>query len=168
MELLKFNNDWKHFFEAEKEILSNALKGQKICSIEHIGATSLVMCKTAGTIDLMLSIPSSIDFVTIKNILERKGYKCDEEKSDYINLMYFVRRNQKRAIVATVRLVEQGSIAHRELIGFKFYLKENQLHVKKYNEYRESLIKNNGSISEYQNAKSAYIESILKDYCVIK
>ena len=169
MKLLEFNNNWKHFFNSEKELLSKALANQEISNIEHIGATSVVMCATAGTIDLLLSIPNSIDFVTIKNILVRKGYKFIEDKSDYFNLMYFVRKNTKGGIVATLRLVEHSSKTHREILAFKYWLQENRIHVNKYNEFRRTLIEKCGNdIKKYQDTKKGYIESVLNDFCVIK
>lgn len=169
MKLLKFSNNWKHFFASEKEHLLKALKGQEITNIEHIGATSVVMCETAGTIDLLLTIPNGIDFVTIKNILVRKGYKFIENKSDYLNIMYFVRRNAKGCIVATLRVVEHGSKMHRSIIAFKYWLQEKRLHVNKYNDFRRALIEKVGDdISLYQSTKNNYIESILNDFCVVK
>lgn len=162
MELLKYDNTWKQFYEIEKSHLLKALSGQKICGIEHIGATSVSSCMTAGTIDLLLSIQNSIDFFTIKNILRRKGYQCIEEKSDSVNVIFLVRRNAKRNIVATIRLVENGSILHQQILSFKFYLQEDQLHIKEYNDFRAELIKKYGdSIAKYQEEKSAYIESII-------
>ena len=168
MKLVKFSNNWKHFYAIEKEQLLKALNGQQISDIEHIGATSVVMCETAGTIDLLITIPNNLDFVTIKNILVKKGYSFDESKSDYLNIMYLTRKNNK-GIVATVRIVEQGSIMHRSIIGFKYWLQESRIHVNKYNEFRRVLIEKCGNdISLYQSTKSGYIESIVNDFCVIK
>ena len=169
IKLLKFNNNWKHFYAHEKELLLKTLKGQEISNIEHIGATSVVMCETAGTIDLLLTIPNSLDFVTIKNILVRKGYKFFEEKSDYTNIMFFGRRNSKGGVVATIRVVEHSSIMHRRIIAFKYWLQENRLHVNKYNDFRKALIeKCENDVAKYQTTKSDYIESIINDFCVIK
>ena len=120
--LLPFDNRWKKYFAKEKELLSKALVGQKINSIEHIGATSVVMCGTYGTIDLLLAIPSYLDFLTIKNLLDKKGYEFIQRGS-LLEELFFVRRNEKKQIVATIRLVEYASQKYKEYETFKIYLK---------------------------------------------
>ena len=167
--LIRFNNNWKNYFAQEKELFLDALPGQKIESVEHIGATSVVLCATYGTIDLLCSIESSLDFVTIKNLLERKGYIFVEEKSDYLKLLYFVRRNEAGNIVATLRLVEYCSEEYNKIRAFKFYLRERQSNVDKYNQYRQTILDNyGGDLKMYQELKSRYIESVLKDHCEFK
>lgn len=167
--LLPFDNKWKEFYAYEKALLLHVLKGQKIVNIEHVGATSVVMCGTCGTIDVLCGIQTSLDFITIKNILVRQGYTFIENQSDYLSHLLFVRRNPNKQIVATIRLVEYGSDVYNRIMAFKYYLKERDSNVRKYNEFRSALLeKYNGDMSQYQIVKSDYIESILNDFCVFK
>lgn len=166
--LLPFDNRWKKYFAKEKELLSKALVGQKINSIEHIGATSVVMCGTYGTIDLLLAIPSYLDFLTIKNLLDKKGYEFIQRGS-LLEELFFVRRNEKKQIVATIRLVEYASQKYKEYETFKIYLKANPNNVKKYNEFRQQLLNVcDGEVKRYQEVKANYIEAVLKENCEIR
>ena len=159
----KFSENWRQFFQKEKAILSNALSDQKISMIEHIGATSVVLCNTAGTIDILLSIPSDLDLFTVKNVLSIRGYIFVEEKSTTTTL-FFLRRDENGHIVATVRLVEYASDDYNKYKLFKFYLKEKDSHVTKYNDFRYTLAVNSkGNHQEYEKGKAAYIESILEN-----
>ncbi len=117
--LVPFNNHWNLMFEKEKEHLLNLLKDQKVETIEHIGATSVNQCSTFGTIDIMISLQSYLDLVTIKNILIRKGYEYVKHFSDDLNCVYLVGRNKNKQIVSTVRIVEYASIIYQQLLLFK-------------------------------------------------
>ena len=168
IQLVKFNNNWKLYFQHEKKLLSKALNGQQIVDIEHIGATSVVLCQTCGTIDLVCSIPNKIELITLKNILERKGYQYIDNLSNQ-DCFLFIRRNKNKQIVATIRLVEHASIEYNKLILFKYYLKERKSHVLAYNTFRQTLLEQyEGDAKKYQAVKKSYIESILNDFCEIK
>ena len=145
----KFSESWSAFFQKEKAILSNALSDQKISKIEHIGATSVVLSNTAGTIDILLSIPSALDLFTFKNLLSVRGYFFVADKSSN-TVFFFLRRDENGHIVATVRLVEFASDDYNKFKLFKFYLKEKDEHVLKYNDFRYTLAVNcNGDRQEY-------------------
>ena len=167
--LLNFNNNWKIYFERERDYLIAALGSIKYENIEHIGATSVVLCKTAGTIDLLLSIKNKIDFITVKNVIIRKGYQVIENLSNYDKEVFFVRRNKYGKIVATIRLVEYCSDEYNRIVSFKYYLRQSEQHVKRYNDFRETLIKKCGrNYKKYQSVKADFIESVLNEFCVIK
>ena len=166
--LLSFDNNWKNYFLKEKEILLNALEGQRVNEVLHIGATSVVMCKTAGTIDLLCAIPSTIELYTIKNILTHKGYQCVGSIGNFEG-MYFVRRGQKKRIVATVRVVQYASTKYLSILSFMHWLHETQTHVEKYNNFREEALEQySGNRAKYEAVKQNYIRSIIDTRCEIK
>ena len=167
LRLINFNDKWKDYFIAEKQILLNALHRQKVLGIEHIGATSVVLCATAGTIDLMCIIPSMIEFLTIKNLLTTRGYQYLKSMSTD-DCYTYARRNEKNQIVALVRVVEQASKIHQEIVLFREYLRENEKHALSYNAFRQALINQNVDAKKYQEIKKNYIESILHDFCRVK
>ena len=169
VKLIDFNNNWKFFYQQEKERLSKILASQEVCEIEHIGATSVVLCKTGGTIDILCTIQDKIEFFTVKNILVKCGYDFIDHLSDINNCLFFVRRNKDKQVVCTIRVVEQASDEHAKYIGFKQYLMASAMNVKKYNEFRATLIDNvAGDSKQYQQIKADYLESIIRDYCQIK
>lgn len=168
LQLIDFSDKWKDYFAKEKQILLTALHGQKVLKIEHIGATSVVLCKTCGTIDLMCTIPSMIEFITIKNILCTRDYQYLPSMSTD-DCYTFARRNENKQIVCTVRVVEQASRIHQEIILFKAYLREKEKHAIAYNEFRKTLLKQvGGDAKKYQETKKNYIKSILHDFCEVR
>ena len=168
LRLIEFNDKWKDYFDLEKQNLLNALRGQKILSIEHIGATSVVLCKTCGTIDLLCVLHSKIDFITIKNLLCVNGYQYLASMSND-DCYTFARRNENKQIVAIIRVVEQASTIHKEIILFKGYLREKEKHVAAYNEFRKALLQQcGGNAKKYQEIKQNYIKSILHDFCEVR
>ena len=167
LRLYGFNNKWKLYFRNEKALLLDALENHKYIKIEHIGATSIVLGDTCGTIDLLLSIRSKVDFFTIKNQICRKGYEFVPTKSDN-DMFFFIRRNSKREIIATIRLVEYASDIYNRIKMFQFYLREKDEHVLKYNEFKHALVmKDKKNIKQYEDAKKAYIQSKLEMHCKI-
>ena len=167
MKLVNFSNKWKDYFATEKQILLSALHGQKVMGVEHIGATSVVLCATSGTIDLLCVIPNMIEFITIKNILASRGYQYLKSMSTD-DCFTYARRNENNQIVCTVRVVEQASRIHQEIILFKEYLREREKHVLSYNLFRQTLIDQNIDAQKYQEIKRNYIRSILNDFCRVK
>ena len=155
-----FDDNWKFYFKKEKEKLLELLKKQKISSIEHIGSTSVVMCKAAGTIDILLSIPDKIEMFTIKNILVANGYKFIDSRSDMDCFMFM--RLYNGNVVCTIRLVEHASELYNNIMLFKHYLRSNRMNVKKYNEFRETVLaKFNGDGKRYYEEKVNYITNKL-------
>ena len=158
--LLPYNNTWKLFFKKEKENLLSILKGQEISDIEHIGSTSVVLCKAAGTIDVLLSIPDPVEIFTIKNILVKNGYKYIDSMSKVNSFMFMRVHNGK--VVATIRVMEHACPEYMDIILFKCFLQANKKNVMKYNEYREILLKQcNGDGKKYHEGKIDYIVSKL-------
>ena len=168
LKLIDFNDNWKEIFLKEKEELLRALRGQKVLEVEHVGATSVVLCKTCGTIDLLCSIQSKLDFITIKNLLVTRGYQYLASLSTDDCYVY-ARRNEKKQIVSLTRVVEQASTIHKEIVLFKHYLREKEKHVRTYNQFRQALLQQcGGDAKKYQETKRNYIKSILNDFCEVR
>ena len=168
LRLVDYCDSWKDAFLEEKKRLLIALHGQKDINVEHVGATSVVLCKTCGTIDLMCAIPSKYELETIKNKLTSRGYQFLSSMSTD-DCYSFARRNENKQIVALIKVVEQASKLFKEAILFKGYLREREDHVLTYNQFRKALLEQcNGDVKQYQKIKKNYIESILHDFCEVR
>ena len=168
LKLVDYCDNWKDVFLEEKKMLLLALRGQRVLNIEHVGATSVVLCKTCGTIDLLCSIASKYDLETIRNILTSRNYQFLQSMSND-ECYTFARRNEKKQIVALIRVVEQASKIYKETILFKHYLRETEDHVLTYNQFRKALLEQcDGDVKQYQKIKKNYIESILHDFCEVR
>ena len=164
--LTKYNRKWPLLFEKEKNLLKKALRDQKIEKIEHIGATSIERCDTLGTIDVLISVRSFLDFVTIKNVLVKKGYQYIANKSDDLKDMFFIRRDEKNQIIASFHLVEYASKLYQEYLLFAFYVKEGR-NALTYNKIREDILeKYQGDLKQYQKEKAEYIRYVIDNFCV--
>jgi len=161
--LAPFNEKWKLMFQREEKKLIDILNGQNIEQIEHIGATSVDSCDTFGTIDILVSAHSYLDLISIKNILIKHEYQYIKHLSEDLRCLMFIKRNNKKQIIATVRVVEFASIAYQEFILFKYYLMEGR-NALRYNAVRENYL-SDGDIKKYQRSKTEHIRYILKKYC---
>ena len=151
-----FDDNWKFYFKKERDNLLELFKKQDISAIEHIGSTSVVMCKAAGTIDILVSIPDTIEMFTIKNILVSNGYKFIDSMSDMDCFVFM--RVYKGKVVCTIRVMEHASEKYNDFMLFKYYLRSNRMNVKKYNEFREKILaKFNGDGKRYYEEKINYI-----------
>ena len=168
LKLVDYCDSWKDAFLDEKKKLLAALHGQRVLGIEHVGATSVVLCKTCGTIDIVCLIPSKYELETIKNILSTSGYQYLKSMSTD-ECYTFARRNEKKQIVALIKVMEQASKIYKEIILFKHYLRERESHVLTYNQFKKALLEQcGGDVKQYQKIKKNYIESILHDFCEVR
>lgn len=164
-ELKPFDDKWKICFSIEKKKLEEKLKGFDVASIEHIGATSVILCGTLGTIDIVVSLNSIVEVTTVKNYLCKNGYEAIE-KGCGNSQAFLVRRNDKNEIVATIRVVPNCSKQYIKLIAFKYYLRQNKNNALKYNEFRQALLETCGNnLAKYKEVKANYINSILEEHC---
>lgn len=160
--LLIFHNGWKLLFDKEKENLKKILRKQNISSIEHVGSTSVVMCKAAGTIDIVISIPDMIEMFTIKNLLVKNGYRFIKSMSDEKVLVFM--RVENGRVVCSIKLMEHACDFYNDILLFKHYLRANKKNVIKYNEYREVLLQQcNGDGKKYHEGKIDYIVNKLAE-----
>lgn len=163
--LIQFNNKWKNMFAIEQDMILAALGDYKIEKIEHIGATSVVLCGTYGTIDILLSVQDRMNLVVVKNILVGKGYEYVAHLSDDMKDIFMIRKDDKGRIVATIHIVEYASVTYQEYILFKFHLREGNNAIK-YNKTREAILeKCDGDHKEYRKQKAEYIRYILANFC---
>lgn len=164
-ELKPFDDKWKICFRIEKDLLLQKLTPFDVFNIEHIGATSALLCDTLGTIDILVSLNDYSDLITVKNFLNVRGYEAIE-KACTPNCMFLVRRNEKNDIVATIRIVANGSKSYLKLQAFSEYLKQNKNNALRYNAFRKELLAQCGdNLKAYARIKGNFIESVLEEHC---
>lgn len=167
LEFKKYNDYWYKCFEIEKNLLLEKLKGFNVGSIEHIGATSVVLCDTLGTIDILVGINDPAEFPVVSDVLSKNGYELVEKGSSKVKL-FFVRRDEK-GIVGTIRVVVNGGPLCQRYIAFRDYLRSNKHCAIKYNLYRKTALEScNNDLHAYNKTKANFIESILQEYCEFK
>jgi len=161
--LKKYDDRWPILFKEEKDSLIEKLKPFKIEGIEHIGATSVLLCKTAGTIDIMVALQSKMDLLSVKNYLCKNGYE-EIPHLNKRNCLFLVRRNKSKQIVSTLRLVEYASDEYIKIVSFKQYLKGHKKYRNKYNEFRKTLLEQEDmTMFKYNQIKANYICSKLEE-----
>jgi len=160
-----FNERWTKCYEIEKNALTPVLERCKVISIDHVGATSVLFCDTNGTIDVLVSVDSIIDFATAQASLTKAGYIYLPKLSNDAIATY-AHKKENKGIVSIVRVVIYGSLQYQEVMGFKYFLSSNIKNVRDYNDFRETLVDKVGNdYKNYNSVKSNYIKSILEDYC---
>lgn len=165
--LTKYNDRWFKCYEKEKELLESKLANFHVASIEHIGATSAVLCDTLGTIDILVGIDDIVELDTIKHHLKHNGYDLIKNASTRTSL-YFVRREEK-GIVCTVRVLVNGSKQYQYILAFRNYLRANKYRALRYNEYRKTVLEGcKGNLAVYAKFKANFIQSIIEEFCVFE
>jgi GrpB-like predicted nucleotidyltransferase (UPF0157 family) len=77
------NPKWNEFYLKEKDFLQ-AVFGDKIIRISHIGSSSVVGLIAKPTIDILLEVSNDIDIPSITEIMKEEGYIVNTPKSDII------------------------------------------------------------------------------------
>ncbi|MEZ4774020.1 MAG: GrpB family protein [Bacteroidia bacterium] len=73
MILQPYNSLWPENFESIKAILQTSISDSNI-RIEHIGSTSVIGLAAKPIIDIDLIYPPSVNFLSVKECLEKIGY----------------------------------------------------------------------------------------------
>jgi len=81
--LEEHNPKWNEFYLKEKDFLQ-AVFGEKIIRISHIGSSSVVGLIAKPTIDILLEVSNDIDIHSIAEIMKEEGYIVNTPKSDVI------------------------------------------------------------------------------------
>lgn len=166
IKLIKFNEAWAELFLREKKNIKKALGNLHVDSIEHIGATSAVVCSTAGTIDVLVGMNLYSEIESAVKKLENSGYIYKPELSNE-KMSFMIHKDTDGNVVATVRIVVNASLTYQRYLGFKYYLTECAENAVKYNKFRETLLDAcKGDAKTYNRIKSNYIQNILDDLCV--
>lgn len=124
--LTKHSENWKAWFESEKEELTRLLSddpaGQQVRRIEHVGSTSVETIWAKPIIDILVELEPGADMGRVRRILEQNGYICMMEKEDRLS---FNKGYTPRGFAEKVYHLHLRTAGDHDELYFRDYLKDH-------------------------------------------
>ncbi len=150
---------WKYWALEEIEWLSDLLAVfQPI--INHIGSTAIPDIFAKPIIDILVELSPSIEWSSVKEIMETNGYICMSESDSRIS---FNKGYTPTGYADRVFHIHFHRIGDNDEIRFRDYLIENPEVAKEYELLKQSLLpKYKNDRDGYTDSKTMFIQSILQ------
>lgn len=147
-------------FRKERRKLKKIL-GNKV-SIEHFGSTAVSGLTGKGVIDIMIGFDNRKDLQQAIPLLQANGYTLDRTVRK--SRVFLSTSGEKESDLGDIHLhlALKNSLAFKEALIFRDYLRKNKQLQKRYSQLKEQLIKrvkNNRKL--YTKLKSNFIKRVL-------
>ncbi len=156
VKILPYNQNFQKIFGKKKREISQVIQN---CKIYHIGSTAVPNLGGKGIIDIMIAIN---DFKKVKNVIERlKDMGFTHIHPEEEGRIFLSTEKETKIGSFHIHLVEKGGEAHKELLFFRDYLRENREEAEKYFKLKlkwKREAKEERSV--YTKLKTDYIKSI--------
>ncbi|MBN1309785.1 MAG: GrpB family protein [Anaerolineae bacterium] len=157
--LVPYNDEWKRFFEEEKAHLQ-AVVGNYVLDIQHVGSTSIPGGMAKPIIDIAIAVASFEEAFVCVEPLEQIEYEYMGEHG-IARRHYFVKRNPHTT--HHVHINELDSRSWKDHILFRDYLLEHPKTVDEYTAVKLKLAEQFPFDREaYTNRKGSFIEHTLQ------
>lgn len=157
----KYTALWKIAYENEYRVLIKSIKESTI-KIEHIGSTSVEGLDAKPIIDIMIGLEN---FDTASNhitSLENLGYEYISEHEERMPYRKFFIKESNGERTHHVYLVGFETDFWNDHLNFRNHLRANEKDRQEYLKFKIALAKKKWkSGSEYENAKSKFIQKII-------
>lgn len=117
----KYNKNWIHEYEKEKNILLNIF-GDIAIQIEHIGSTSVLGMSAKPEIDILIIVKNLSQVNKLKISLIREGYEYTKLPSEF-NERYFSRSKSTGEKTVSVHIRTINNPQSISSVYFRDYLK---------------------------------------------
>ena len=134
--LLPYDPDWPMYFQAEKDMLRNAL-GASVLEIRHIGSTAIPGMPAKPIIDILAAVKNLADVSDFIDPLIRLGYQ-DKGDGSVAGRRFFV-KGTEAARTHHLNFYEMNSPGWTTHIIFCEYLKSHVKVARQYAELKEKL-----------------------------
>ncbi len=162
IELVAYDAEWPHQFDAELVRLNAALPSGLACRIEHIGSTAVYGLSAKPIIDIMILTPSLDVAKNAVETLQCVGYEF-WDANPRLDLMFFVKGLPPKALRRTHHLhitADPEEIKDRCL--FRDYLRTHRHEALAYEQLKRALATAHSLNREaYTEAKTDYIKHVL-------
>ena len=156
--LAKHNPDWIVWAEEEIRSLSLILVEFKPI-INHIGSTAIPDIHAKPIVDILVEVPSEIEFAFIKEVLERNDYICMSESEDRIS---FNKGYTPYGYADKVFHIHIHRTGDNDEILFRDFLISHPYSAKEYETLKLSLLpKYRHDRDGYTDAKSEFVRKIV-------
>lgn len=148
--LTQHQDQWGTWYEEEAEILQQALPGELITRISHIGSTAMKDIRAKPIIDILVEIPLESTLSEVKEIILDSGYLCMSESKKRIS---FNKGYTQNGFAERVYHLHARYVGDNDELYFRDYLNEHPSLAKRYEKLKLSLWE------KYEHDRDAYTES---------
>jgi len=158
LRIFKYNKKLRERFEKEKRRISRVVG---MCEIHHIGSTAVQELGGKGIVDIMIGVKDWKEAKENTQKLKELGFTHIHPKEKG---KIFLSKDRRLSLDNVhIHIVKIGSIAYKELLFFRDYLRNNKKELKRYYDLKlECQKESNGDRNEYGKLKEKYIKGILK------
>ena len=158
--VVEYRPQWRKIFEEEKQLLQ-AVLGESLAQVEHIGSTAVVGLAAKPVIDIMIGLP---DFSVAEKIvpeIEALGYEYFKKYEVEMPFRRYFAKDLNGIRTHQIHMVEIGGEFWKRHLLFRDYLRQNPLAANKYAALKKQLAELEwADVNEYADAKSEFIKSI--------
>ena len=152
---------WKERYEAEKELIANAIGSANIVSMNHYGSTSVPGLTAKPTIDILLEIAEDADPKKLQQGMKSIGYLYSPQPNDPPPSMMFMKGYTPRGFVGQVYHVHVRYYGDWDELYFRDYLIRHPDVAAEYGELKKQLLKQfEFDRDGYTAAKGGFIRRI--------
>ncbi len=159
--VVDYDPAWPEMFAAERALLEPALGGQLIGAIHHVGSTSVPGLAAKPVIDILAGVEDLASSRPLFGAVEALGYLYAPYRSEEMH--WFCKPSRARR-THHLHLMPAGSLRYREEIAFRDALRASPHLAADYERLkRELAVRHRADREAYTEAKSAFIEGVLRD-----
>lgn len=156
IQLQEHQPQWENWYQAEKNVLEQALKNFSDIQIHHIGSTAIDSIWAKPIIDLLVEIPSTTEMQAVKETILANGYRLMSKAEDRLSFNKGYTENGFADKVYHLHLRYLGD--HDELY-FKDYLNSHPEIAQQYEKLKLDICqKFKHDRDGYTNAKTDFIQ----------
>lgn len=158
--LVDENPNWKELFETEKDRLQ-ALIGEYVLDIEHVGSTAIPNLKAKPIIDISIAVNELDDVLKFKDILIKNKYNFRDDGG--VKGEYLFSKGPEECRTHYIHVVTKDSKRFHDHIVFRDYLLRHPETVVEYEKIKEDLIKKYPhERKKYTEGKNEFITNIIE------
>jgi GrpB-like predicted nucleotidyltransferase (UPF0157 family) len=158
IEIVAYDPNWPHQFEAEAQCIRNALR-HKAISIEHVGSTAVPGLAAKPVIDINLAVLNSADEEDYAPQLERAGYRLYIREPDWFEHRLFKRSDLR----VNLHVFSEGCSELDRMLWFRNWLRVNTEDRDLYAQTKKQLGQRHWQrVQDYADAKQEVIAAIFR------
>ncbi|MEN8194780.1 MAG: GrpB family protein, partial [Bacteroidota bacterium] len=133
------DENWKNYFNNEKESIFELFEESEIKSIEHIGSTAIPDIKAKPTIDILMEVSDKIETKKIIEKLKSIGYQYIQRLDNPPPHMMFVKGYSLQGFNGQTYHIHVRYKGDWDELYFRDYLRENRQFANEYEELKLEL-----------------------------
>jgi len=168
--LADYDPRWPQMYEEERARIVSAI-GERAADVQHVGSTSIPGIAAKPIIDIAVHLNSLVDALYCITPLTELGYECLGEfgipgRIYFRKLTASPLPGQSHDGVGRTHQIHMYELGHEQYekqIVFRDYLRAHAAAAREYEALKRDLaVRHAGDIEAYANAKSDFVQSILR------